>query len=345
MSADAVSRDMWVLAEFAEGQLPTGGGPQLRKITYELLGKARLLADALNGRVVGVALGSGIGGVAGDLAAHGADRVLLADAAVLERYTTDAYAAVVAPLLEDARPALLLIGSSAWGRDLAPRLAARTGAGIVTDCGAVDVADGRIVATRPVMTRKAIARVAFGAEGLRIAVVLPNVVSPAPADPARTAEVVSVPVAVDPASVRTRVVEVRAVARETVPLTEADIIVSGGRGLKGPEHFVLLDALAAVLGAAVGSSRPPVDSGWVPHDYEIGQTGKTVNPQLYIACGISGAPQHQAGMSGARCIVAINRDSQAPIFQIASYGLVGDLFQIVPLLTEEVRRLKAGGPG
>ncbi|HLJ61844.1 MAG TPA: electron transfer flavoprotein subunit alpha/FixB family protein [bacterium] len=345
MSADTAGRDIWVLAEYADDRSPTGGGLLLRKMTYELLGKARQLADALGGRVVAVALGSGIGGIAGDLAVHGADRVLLADAAVLERYTTDAYTAVVAPMLTDAHPALLLIGSSAWGRDLAPRLAARTGAGIVSDCGTVDLEDGRIVATRPVMTRKAIARVGFRAEGLRIAVVLPNVMTPVPVDPARSAEVVSVPVAVDPATVRTRVVEVRTVARETVPLTEADIIVSGGRGLKGPEHFALLGALAAALGAAVGSSRPPVDSGWVPHDYEIGQTGKTVNPQLYIACGISGAPQHQAGMSGARCIVAINRDPQAPIFQIASYGLVGDLFQIVPLLTEEVRRLKAGTPG
>jgi len=338
VTADSAPRDVWVLVDHADGR-------SVRKITYELLGQAQALAGAAGGRVVAAALGAGIGGLAGDLGVHGADRVMLADAPVLERYTTDAYAAVLAPLLEEARPRLLLMGSTAWGRDLAPRIAARTGAGIVTDCSAVEIEDGRIVATRPVMTRKAIARVAFAADGLRIAVVLPNVLPPAPAVPGRTAETVAVPVTVDPGAVRTRVVEIRPLARETVPLTEADIIVAGGRGLKGPEHFALLDELAGALGAAVGSSRPPVDSGWVPHDYEIGQTGKTVNPQLYIACGISGAPQHQAGMSGARWIVAINRDPQAPIFQIASYGLVGDLFQIVPLLTAAVRRLKAAPQG
>jgi len=337
----AAHPEIWVLVEQA-GEV---GDRQPRKITYELLGKARAIADAVGGGVTALVLGSGVAAMAGGLGSRGADRVLVADAPVLEPYTTDAHAGVVAPLLEAARPFLLLVGSTAWGRDLAPRVAARVGAGIVTDCAAVDVEDGRVVATRPVMTRKAIARVAFGGDGLRIAVVLPNVMPPASVDPARTAEIVAVPVVLDPATIRTRVVEVRTVARETLPLTEADVIVSGGRGLKGPEHFALLDALAAALGAAVGSSRPPVDSGWVPHDYEIGQTGKTVNPQLYIACGISGAPQHQAGMSGARCIVAINKDPQAPIFQIASYGIVGDLFQVVPLLTEEVRKFKSGHVG
>jgi len=337
----AAQPGIWVLVEHA-GE---AGGRQPRKITYELLGKARAIADAVGGRVTALVLGSGVGELAGGLGSGGADRVLVADAPVLEPYTTDAHAGVVAPLLEEARPLLLLVGSTARGRDLAPRVAARVGAGIVTDCASVDVEDGRVVATRPAMTRKAIARVAFGGDGLRIAVVLPNVMPPAPADAARTAEVVAVPVAVDPATVRTRVVEVRTAARETLPLTEADVIVAGGRGLKGPEQFALLDALASVLGAAIGASRPPVDSGWVPHDCEIGQTGKTVNPQLYIACGISGAPQHQAGMSGARCIVAINKDPQAPIFQIASYGIVGDLFQVVPLLTEEVRKFKSGHGG
>jgi electron transfer flavoprotein alpha subunit len=175
--------------------------------------------------------------------------------------------------------------------------------------------------------------------------VLPNVFAPLPPDVSHLAEVRPVPFTLDPATIRTRVLDVQAIQRETLPLTEADIIVSGGRGLRGPENFVLLDQLARVLGAAVGSSRPPVDSGWVPHDYEIGQTGKTVNPQLYIACGISGAPQHLAGMSSARCIVAINKDPQAPIFSIASYGVVGDLFQVLPLLTEEVRRVREPSRG
>jgi electron transfer flavoprotein alpha subunit len=332
-----MSRDVWVLADLAEGRP--------RKITYELLGRARTLAGTSGGRVAAVVLGMDVASLAGDLGAHGADVVYTAEAPILGQYTTDAYCAVLAPLISRERPFLLCIGSTAAGRDLAPRLAARTSAAIVTDCAAVDLEDGRVVVTRPVMTRKAIARVAMKGDGPHIAVVLPNVFPPAAADHPGTPDMVPEVVAIDPASVRTRVLEVTPIQRETVPLAEADIVVSGGRGLRGPENFALLDRLAAVLGAAVGSSRPPVDSGWVPHDYEIGQTGKTVNPQLYIACGISGAPQHLAGMSGARTIVAINRDAQAPIFSIATYGIVGDLFVILPLLTDEVRRLKAAQRG
>ena len=332
-----MSSDIWVLAEYA------GGRP--RKITYELLGKASALAQEAGGQVVALALGSGIAGAAQELAAYGADVVRVADDPLLGQYTTDAYAAVIEPVVSVEEPFLLMIGSTAMGRDLAPRLAARLGAGIVTDCATVEVVDGGVETTRPVMTRKAIARVAFRGDGIRIAVVLPNIFAPPRPDPSRAAEVLPISVTLDPASIRTQVLEVKAIARETVPLTEADIIVSGGRGLRGPEHFGLLKELAQALGAAVGSSRPPVDSGWVPHDYEIGQTGKTVNPQLYIACGISGAPQHLAGMSGSRTIVAINKDPQAPIFSIASYGVVGDLFVVVPLLTEEVRRLRGASHG
>jgi len=332
-----MSRDVWVLAEYADGRP--------RKITYELLGKARSLAEELGGQVVALALGSGIQETSQDLGAHGADVVRVADDPLLGQYTTDAYLAVIEPIVATEQPFLLLVGSTASGRDLAPRLAARMDAGIVTDCAAIDLDRDQVEVTRPVMTRKALARVAFRGEGLRIAVVLPNIFPPAAPDPSRLPEVLPVSVTVDPATVRTQVLEVKAIARETLPLTEADIIVSGGRGLRGPENFSILEELAQALGAAVGSSRPPVDSGWVPHDYEIGQTGKTVNPQLYIACGISGAPQHLAGMSGSRWIVAINKDPQAPIFSIASYGVVGDLFQVLPLLTEEVRKLRGSSRG
>lgn len=332
-----MGRDVWVLAEYA--------GDRPRKITYELLGKARALAEALDGQVTALVLGSGIRNAAKDLGPHGADVVRVADDPLLAQYTTDAYVAVIEPIVATEQPFLLLVGSTAAGRDLAPRLAARLEAGVVTDCAAVEISGDQVEVTRPVMTRKAMARVAFRGDSLRIAVVLPNVFPPPAADPTRVAEVLPVSVTLDPAAVRTRVLEVKAIARETLPLTEADIIVSGGRGLRGPENFALLRDLARALGAAVGSSRPPVDSGWVPHDYEIGQTGKTVNPQLYIACGISGAPQHLAGMSGSRWIVAINKDPQAPIFSIASYGIVGDLFQVLPLLTEEVRKLRESPHG
>ncbi len=243
-----MGREIWVLAEHSGGRA--------RKITYELLGKARGLAEALGGRVAAVALGSGLAPLARDLGAHGADRVLISDAPALAQYTTDAYAAVLAPLVGSERPFLLLVGSTAAGRDLAPRLAARLGAGIVTDCATVDLDGERVVVTRPVMTRKAIARVAFRPDVLRIAVVLPNVFPPAGEDPGRAYETVQVPAPAGGRAARTRVLEVAPVAREALPLTEADIIVSGGRGLRGPEHFALLRDLAAALGAAVGSSRP-----------------------------------------------------------------------------------------
>ncbi|MBI3975815.1 MAG: electron transfer flavoprotein subunit alpha/FixB family protein [Armatimonadetes bacterium] len=331
MAAGAGLSEVWVLVAHEGGAV--------RKITSELLGKARALAGG--GRVVAVLLGAGVPDPARTLGRRGADEVILVDDARLAHYTTEGYAAALAHLAAEGPPALLLIGSTAQGRDLAPRLAARLGAAVVTDCQSLDVADGALVATRPMYTRKAIGTVRLGPGQMWIAVALPAVF-PVPAETERTAEVRSAALPAE-IRIRTRVVETRAIERETVPLTEAEVIVSGGRGLRGPENFPLLDALARALGAAVGSSRPPVDSGWVPHDYEIGQTGKTVSPQVYIACGISGAPQHLAGMSGSKFIVAINKDPNAPIFQLADLGVVGDLFEILPRLTEAVKRRKAVG--
>ena len=329
-----MSNDVWVIIEHQDG------AP--KKISLELLGRAEELAPALGGKVVAFVPGNGVSNVAEALGSRGADIVYTADHALLQPYTADAYTQTISEALRAEQPTLVLIGSTAQGRDYAPRVAARLGAGIVTDCASLEAVSRQLVATRPMYTRKAIGTVAFSGSGTRIAVVLPAVYPVPPADAGRRAEVRRFQVTLDSKSVRTKVREVRAIQRETVPLTEADVIVSGGRGLKGPENFVLLDALAKALGAAVGSSRPPVDSGWVPHDYEIGQTGKTVSPQVYLACGISGAPQHLAGMSGAKYIVAINKDSNAPIFQLADLGIVGDLFEIVPKLTEAVRKAKQG---
>ncbi len=331
MAARRGLSEVWALVAHEDGAV--------RKITYELLGKARELAGGE--RAVAVLLGSGVEDPARTFGRRGADEVVLVDDPRVGEYTTEGYAAALATLVAERTPALLLIGSTAQGRDLAPRLAARLGAAIVTDCQTLAVEDGALVATRPMYTRKAIGTVRLAPGRLWIAVALPAVF-PVPAEIDRTAEVRKAFLPAD-VRVRTRVLETRAIERETIPLTEAEVIVSGGRGLRGPENFALLDALARALGAAVGSSRPPVDSGWVPHDYEIGQTGKTVSPQVYIACGISGAPQHLAGMSGSKFIVAINKDPNAPIFQLADLGVVGDLFEILPRLTEAVKQRKAAG--
>lgn len=324
--------DVWVLIEHQAG-VP-------KKISLELLGHGRALAAELGGKSVAFLPGSHVAAVVSTLGPRGADVVVAADDPVLERYTTEAYADVLVDALRTADVSVLLIGSTAQGRDLAPRVAARLGAGIVTDCASLALANGGLTATRPMYTRKAIGTVSFGGDGLKIAVVLPGVYAVPEEDAGHTAEVRTMEVTVDPQRIRTTVKETKTIERETMPLTEADVIVSGGRGMKAPEHFALLEALARELNAAVGSSRPPVDSGWVPHDYEIGQTGKTVSPQVYLACGISGAPQHLAGMSGSRYIVVINKDPNAPLLQIADLGVVGDLFEIVPKLTEALKKMK-----
>jgi electron transfer flavoprotein alpha subunit len=326
-----MANEVWVVADHA------AGNP--RRITLELLGKGRELADATGGLLVAVLLGHGLGELAERVGEYGADRVLVVEQPHLATYSTEAYTQVLADLVQGRSPWLVLLPSTAWGRDCGPRVAARVGAGIATDVEALWVEEGRLLARRPMYTRKVMGTVEYVGGGPHLAVVLPKVFSPAGRREGRTAEVERVAVEVAPP--RVQLVETRSLQRERVSLTEAEVIVSGGRGLRGPENFALLDQLAAELGAAVGSSRPPVDSGWVPHDYEIGQTGKTVSPTVYIAVGISGAPQHLAGMSGSKYIVAINKDPNAPIFQVATLGVVGDLFQIVPKLTEEVRRLKA----
>ncbi len=328
-----MSHDVWVVVEHQDGAA--------KKISLELLGCARALSAAWSGKIVAFVPGSGTAQVAAALGLRGADTVLTAEHPLLQRYTTDGYATVVTEALRKETPALALFGATSQGRDLAPRVAARLGAGIVTDCTSVEVQDGTLVATRPMYTRKAIGTIRFKDTAPRIAVVLPAMYPLPPEQPQRKAEIRSWPVQLDAKTIRTTVREVKTIQRETIPLIDADVIVSGGRGMKGPENFALLDALARALGGAVGSSRPPVDSGWVPHDYEIGQTGKTVSPQVYLACGISGAPQHLAGMSGSKYIIAINKDPNAPILQLADLGIVGDLFQILPKLTDAVKRAKS----
>ncbi|MGA9116854.1 MAG: electron transfer flavoprotein subunit alpha/FixB family protein, partial [Bacteroidota bacterium] len=268
------------------------------------------------------------------LGAYGAERVLAADDPSLASYAGAFWACVVAEIAQREGARYVFLPASAMGKDLAPRLAVLLEAGLAADCVELSVRDGELVATRPVFAGKALMDVRVHTE-VKVFTLRPNVFTAAPG--AGTASVERVPVG-GPVPDIAEVVRSVKVASGRPDVTEADIVVSGGRGMKGPEHFHLLEALAEVLGAGLGASRAVVDAGWRPHDEQVGQTGKTVSPALYIACGISGAVQHLAGMSSSRCIVAINKDKDAPIFQVADYGIVGDVFEILPELTA---RLKA----
>ena len=309
----------------------------IRKVALEMLAEARRLASEGGGSVGAIVIGPAAAGEAERLAQHGADSVLHVEGASLERYAPEAFAEAVKRAVGAFTPEVLLIGATALGRDLAPRAAARLGTGLASDCVGFEWQGGGLVARRPIFAGKAFGKVAFGAGRPQIATVRPNTFTPLDADAARKAAVESV--ALGEVAVRARVVSFEASEAEVADLTEANIIVSGGRAMAGPDNFEILKKLCKVLGATLGASRAALDAGWIDHSHQVGQTGKVVNPTLYFAVGISGAIQHLAGMSSARTIVAINKDKDAPIFKIATYGVVGDLYQIVPALTEEFTKL------
>jgi electron transfer flavoprotein alpha subunit len=311
---------------------------EIRKITYEIVSEGRRLADALGQELHTVLLGSNIKDKAADIGQYGADKVFVADDPKLEQYTTDAYVAVIADLAKANDPAIILLGASVQGKDLAARLSARLGVGMAQDCVAFSIEDGNLVADRPIYAGKAFAKLTFENSWPQMATARPNVMTMNEPDSAKSAEVVDASISFEEGALKTCVAEVMRDESGKVDLTEADKIVSGGRGMKGPENYNILEELADVIGATVGASRSAVDAGWRPHSDQVGQTGKVVSPNLYIACGISGAIQHLAGMSTSKVIVAINKDPDAPIFQKADYGVVGDLFNVVPALTEEVKK-------
>jgi electron transfer flavoprotein alpha subunit len=310
---------------------------KLRRASLEAVAEARRIAASLGGSVVSVVIGPGGEGLAGELASHGAERVVVFGDPGLASYATEPYARALAQAITSEQAAVVLVPFTALGKDLAPRVAAKLGAGLASDCVALSVADGRLIGRRPMYAGKAYATVEWAGEP-KIATLRPNVFPLGEADPARTAEVVSA--SVDP-STRAKVTAVRATAAGKLSLAEAQVIVSGGRGLKGPEHFHLVEELAEALGAATGASRAVVDAGWVDHSLQVGQTGKTVSPQLYVACAISGAIQHLAGMSSSKYIVAINKDADAPIFKVANYGILGDVFEVLPRLAAAAKAHRA----
>lgn len=308
---------------------------QPRSVSHEVLAAARRLADAANGTVDAVLIGPA--GVSSEgLAAHGADRVFVVADDRLRLYQATAYAAAIAERAKAGWYTAIVLAATAQGRDLGPRVAARLGVPLLADVTALAVEQG-IVATRPVYSGKALSRTRVTAPSCVISV-RPNVF--ASLETPKTGAVTSVPSPVDTG--RALTTQVKAPGRAALDVAEATIVVSGGRGLKEPANFKLVEDLAAAFGnAAVGASRAVVDAGWRPHAEQVGQTGKTVSPSLYFAIGISGAIQHLAGMRTAKVIVAINRDKDAPIFKVADYGIVGDLFEIVPRLTQEIKKLRS----
>ncbi|MBF7081740.1 electron transfer flavoprotein subunit alpha/FixB family protein [Desulfallas sp. Bu1-1] len=324
-----MAKGIWVFAEQREGQI--------KKVTYELLSEGRKIADQLGEELCAVLLGKGVAGLASSLGEYGADKVYVAESDALENYTTDGYTNVVADLVKQYEPGALLLGCTVTGRDLAAQVAQRLETGLMTDCTGMAIEDGQLVFTRPIYAGKAMVKAACPEARPVMATIRPNTFAAVPN--AREAEIITV--TPNTGDIRQVIKDIVRQISERPELTEADIIVSGGRGMKGPENFKLLEELADVLGAAVGASRAAVDAGWIPHTYQVGQTGKTVSPVLYIACGISGAIQHLAGMSSSKCIVAINKDEEANIFKVADYGIVGDLFEVVPLLTEELKKMLA----
>ena len=310
---------------------------KIRSVAREALGEAKRLAATLGGPVVGVHCGASDEGLA-SLGEAGAEKVLSAKHEAFARYEGAGYAAAVAAAVKSVSPKLVIFGASSIGKDLAPRVAALLGVGLAADCTSLDAAGGKLTARRPVMAGKAFERVAFPLEPA-MATLRPKVFAPAPPEAGKSASVEPLAFPWDASKPRAVVTGTTGATGGRPDLTESEIIVSGGRGLKGPENFTLVEQLADALGATVGASRAVVDAGWRPHGDQVGQTGKTVSPKLYVAVGISGAIQHLAGMSSSRCIVAINRDADAPIFKVADYGVVGDLFEVVPALTEAIRKL------
>ncbi len=310
----------------------------LRKVAFESLLVGYKIAQKKSDELAAAILGSKVGNLAQGIVKFGVNKVLTVDDPGLEHYTPDGYAGAMIQLANQHQADFIVLSATATGKDLAATLAARLETQLLQDCISIDFDEnGAIEVVRPIYAGKALSKVkAPDARPLVIAM-RPRAVDQLQ-ETGTQAQVIAADV--KPARLRSRVAEIVRAVVETVELTEADIIVSGGRGMKGPENYAMLEQLAKVINAAVGASRAAVDAGWRDHQDQVGQTGKVVAPSLYIACGISGAIQHLVGMTNSKCIVAVNKDSEANIFRVADYGIVGDLFKVVPLLTEEFRKLK-----
>ena len=311
-------------------------------VAFELLGKAHELAQARQTQVTAVLLGYRVSGLADGLIAAGADRVLVLDRPELEVYMTEPYTWAMARVIREYKPEIVLTPATAIGRDLAPRVSSRVHTGLTADCTGLEIQEetGNLLMTRPAFGGNIMATILCPEHRPQMATVRPGVMRRLPADTSRQGEVVMLDWDVPPETRNVEILEVVKAVSEAVDIQDAKVLVSGGRGMGGPENFKLLERLAEALGGTVAASRAAVDAGWIAKDRQVGQTGKTVRPNLYIACGISGAIQHLAGMEESGMIVAINKDETAPIFGVADYGIVGDALQIVPALIEELKAYK-----
>jgi electron transfer flavoprotein alpha subunit len=311
-----------------------------KKITYEMLTAARSVASEMDYEVAVVAFGEGLDeeALAQDLGGRGAERILVLDSAEFAAYNVEPWAAALRQVVEEEGPEVVLLGMTPVGRDLAPRLAAKLNAGLASDITGLRVEDGELLITRPMYSGQVIATLKVKSTPV-LATVRPNTWAPAQAEGGAGAEVESFE-ADDVPEARTEVLAVEAQGGDRPDLSDAATVISAGRGIKGPENFHLVEELADVLGAAVGTTRAVVDAGWRPYEEQVGQTGKTVSPNLYIAVGVSGALQHLSGMRTSKTIVAINKDPDAPIFRLADYGIVGDLFEVVPAMTEALKEME-----
>ncbi|MGD6816788.1 electron transfer flavoprotein subunit alpha/FixB family protein [Metabacillus sp. 84] len=307
----------------------------LRNVSFEAIAAGKIVAEG--GEIVAVLIGNQVSGLGEEMIQYGADRVIAVENEKLSAYTPDGFSQALMTVIEQENPEGMVFGHTALGKDLSPKIAAKLNTGLVSDAINVEEAGGNIVFTRPIYSGKAFEKVIV-TDGMIFASIRPNNIAPLEKDESRSGEVQTA--AADIKDLRTIVKDVIRKATEGVDLSEAKVIVAGGRGVKSTEGFNPLKELADVLGGAVGASRGACDADYCDYSLQIGQTGKVVTPDLYIACGVSGAIQHLAGMSNSKVIVAINKDPEANIFKVADYGIVGDLFEVVPLLTEEFKKLK-----
>lgn len=324
-----MAKGILVFAEVKDGKV--------KNVAFEMLSASRKIAAQTGDELAAVLIGKGVAGLAGSLAEYGADKIYVAEDDQLAQYTTDAYSKVLADLIKETDPATVLFGCTVLGRDLAAKVAQKVGAGLLSDCIAMEIEGGSLLFTRPVYSGKALLKAGIPESSPAMATIRPNVLVAEAA--AGKGEVINYAVKLEASDIRQVIKDVIMQVSSRPELTEANVIVSGGRGMKGPEGFKVLEDLADALGGAVGASRAAVDAGWIGQNLQVGQTGKVVSPTLYFACGISGAIQHMAGMSSSKCIVAINKDEEAAIFKVADYGIVGDLFEVVPILTEEIKKV------